>query len=213
MTDRALPRATPRLPPPASRVIRLPPPPVTRSRFPPVAEVSGNTEQSPDNDVSSSTSTPTQEKRKLDNKESSLKKRKYDGSNIQFGFTSSGDWITTVCRLCRNAVKSFDKTVFTRRHLQTKHANLKGQSLSFFQHKLKDLKQRQKSIEALSQNTNYNSLQASVRVSYLITKQAKPHTIGENLILPAAKKIVKCMNEEKMARELDVIPMSNTRGG
>lgn len=177
-----------------------------------VAEVSGNTEQSPDNDVSSSTSTPTQEKRKLDNKESSLKKRKYDGSYIQFGFTSSGDPDSPLpqCVVCAETLSNHSlKPSLLRRHLETKHANLKDQSVSFFQHKLKDLKQRQKSIEALSQNTNDNALQASFRVSYLIAKQAKPHTIGENLILPAAKEIVKCMFGEKMARELDVIPMSN----
>lgn len=177
-----------------------------------VAEVSGNTEQSPDNDVSSSTSTRTQEKRKLDNKESSLKKRKYDDSYIQFGFTSSGDPDSPFpqCVVCAETLSNHSlKPSLLRRHLETKHGNLKDQSVSFFQHKLKDLKQRQKSIEALSQNTNNNALQASFRVSYLIAKQAKPHTIGENLILPAAKEIVKCMFGEKMARELDVIPMSN----
>lgn len=175
-------------------------------------EVSGNTEQSPVDDVSPSTSTSTHQKRNLDDKESSLKKRKYDDSYIQFGFTSSGDpdFPLPQCVVCAETLSNHSlKPSLLRRHLETKHANLKHESVSFFQHKLKDLKHRQKSIEALSLNTNSNALQASFRVSYLIAKQAKPHTIGENLILPAAKEIVKCMFGEKMARELDVIPMSN----
>ncbi|CAB3251550.1 unnamed protein product [Arctia plantaginis] len=151
-----------------------------------VAEVSGNTEQSPDNDVSSSTSTPTQEKRKLDNKESSLKKRKYDDSYIQFGFTSSGDpdFPLPQSVVCAETLSNHSlKPSLLRRHLETKHANLKDQSVSFFQHKLKDLKQRQKSIEALFQNTNDNALQASFRFheEFLFCSTLSIRTTGEDI--------------------------------
>ncbi|GBP35935.1 Zinc finger BED domain-containing protein 5 [Eumeta japonica] len=95
-----------------------------------VAEVSGNTEQSPDNDVSFSTTTPTQEKENLITRNRLSKK----GNMMVVVFSSVLQALETLILHCH----------------KTKHANLKDQSVPFFRHKLKDLKQRQKSIEALS---------------------------------------------------------------
>ncbi|GFW65219.1 SCAN domain-containing protein 3 [Trichonephila clavipes] len=46
-------------------------------------------------------------------------------------------------------------------------------------------------------------------VSYKIARCKKPHTIAEELILPAAIKIVETMFGDNFAKELQSIPLSN----
>jgi len=46
-------------------------------------------------------------------------------------------------------------------------------------------------------------------VSLRIPKCGKPHTIGEELILLAAKDMVTCMLGEPSAKQLDMISLSN----
>ena len=49
---------------------------------------------------------------------------------------------------------------------------------------------------------------ASYEVVYLITKDKKLHTIGETLIKPAAVSISKIMHGDKIADEVEQIPLS-----
>ncbi|XP_050066008.1 zinc finger BED domain-containing protein 5-like [Aphis gossypii] len=53
------------------------------------------------------------------------------------------------------------------------------------------------------------SVEASFLVSLRIAKCGKPHTIGEELILPAAKDMVTCMLGAPSAKQLDMILLSN----
>ena len=46
-------------------------------------------------------------------------------------------------------------------------------------------------------------------VSLRIAQTSKPHTIGESLILPAAKDIVTCLFGPNAAKKLDVVPLSD----
>ena len=54
-----------------------------------------------------------------------------------------------------------------------------------------------------------NPLWASYRVSYIIAIKGLPHTIVEDVCLPAAKEIVECMIGEREANKLDMIPVLN----
>ena len=56
---------------------------------------------------------------------------------------------------------------------------------------------------------NTKAVEASYRVSQLIAKAGKPHTIGENLILPAAKQIVEVMLGEKAVQPINLISLSD----
>jgi tetrahydromethanopterin S-methyltransferase subunit F len=56
--------------------------------------------------------------------------------------------------------------------------------------------------------TSTKALLASFKVSYLISKTKKPHTIGETL-LPAAMKMCEIMHGEKYGEALKTIPLSN----
>lgn len=52
-------------------------------------------------------------------------------------------------------------------------------------------------------------MEASYRVAKLIAKAGKPHTIGETLILPAAKEMVGVMCGEKVRKQLNLISLSD----
>lgn len=63
-------------------------------------------------------------------------------------------------------------------------------------------------MTATSSN-NEKAVEASYRVSLLIAKAWKLRTIGENLILPAVKQVVKTMFGEKSSKELNTISLSD----
>ena len=50
---------------------------------------------------------------------------------------------------------------------------------------------------------------ASFKVAYRIAKCKKPHTIAEELVLPAALDLVSTMIKESVAQKLKVVPLSN----
>ena len=52
-------------------------------------------------------------------------------------------------------------------------------------------------------------MEASYRVSLLIAKARKPHTIGEELIMPCAKEMVSLIIGEDMVSKLGIVPLSN----
>ncbi|XP_076069774.1 zinc finger BED domain-containing protein 5-like [Oratosquilla oratoria] len=57
---------------------------------------------------------------------------------------------------------------------------------------------------------NYNSCQSSTyAVAYLFAQRKEAHTIGEDLIKPAAVAMCRAMHGEKVAGDLDTIPLSN----
>lgn len=57
--------------------------------------------------------------------------------------------------------------------------------------------------------TNKQALEASYLVSLRIAQTGKPHTIGETLILPAAKDLVTSILGQAAATKLDVVSLSN----
>ena len=49
------------------------------------------------------------------------------------------------------------------------------------------------------------SLKASYKVSLMIVKQKKAHTIGENLVLPAAKVMVRCVFGDESVKKVNSV--------
>nr|XP_022902365.1 zinc finger BED domain-containing protein 5-like [Onthophagus taurus] len=97
-----------------------------------------------------------------------------------------------------------------RRHLQTKHEQYVTKDIDFYQNKLRDLKASQKLIEKTAfGSNNEKAVIASYQVALLIAKSGKPHTIGENLILPAVKTIVTTMLGDNAAKDFNLIAVSN----
>ncbi|GBN87939.1 Zinc finger BED domain-containing protein 5 [Araneus ventricosus] len=50
---------------------------------------------------------------------------------------------------------------------------------------------------------------ASYLVSYRIAQAGEAHTVAENFIKPCVKDIIECMFDEKAAKVIDTIPLSN----
>ncbi len=58
-------------------------------------------------------------------------------------------------------------------------------------------------------SVNESALLASYKVAYRVAKAGKPHTIAENLILPAALDMVEIMVSKQEANKLKNIPLSD----
>jgi hypothetical protein len=93
-------------------------------------------------------------------------------------------------------------------HFETKHGDLKHKPLEYFQRKLFDLSASKGQIMSFS-GVNMKAVGASYKVSLRIAKAGKPHTIGESLLLPAAKDMDSSVLGEKVAKQLESIPLSN----
>jgi hypothetical protein len=81
---------------------------------------------------------------------------------------------------------------------------------NFPKNKEQELRQSRKLIKKIATGScNENAVKASYEVSMLKAKAGKPHTIAEELILPAAKAMVSAKVGEKAAKDLNLVTLSN----
>lgn len=133
--------------------------------------------------------------------------RKYDQSYMQFGFTELAN--KPQCVVCSEVLSAESmKPSKMKRHLETKHFALKDKPVEFFQRKLLSLRSQQVNITDLS-NVSKNARKASYEVALKIAKKGKPHTIAEELILPAAIDMVSNIISPQDAEKLKKLPLSN----
>jgi len=95
-----------------------------------------------------------------------------------------------------------------KRHLETNHKHMVGKPRDFFSRKSKELKQ-ERSTFFMNASIPKNALIASYKVVYRIVKCKKPHTIAEELILPAAIDMVNIMVGESTGKLLSNVSLSN----
>jgi DNA-binding TFAR19-related protein (PDSD5 family) len=95
-----------------------------------------------------------------------------------------------------------------KRHLETKHPASKDKPVEFFQRRLQELRASHKCLTA-SCSKQEQALWASYLVAYRIAKAKKPHTVAEELILPAAMDMVREVLDQSAADKLKTIPLSN----
>ena len=155
----------------------------------------------------------TTEKEKTDgpNQSKCQPKRKYDEAYLALGFTVAevGAEERPVCVLClRQLAADSMRPNKLRRHLETSHPTHVDKPIFFFQRKLTEYRQQEKRmVKAVSVNSK--AQMASYRVAYRVAQCKKPHTIAEQLILPAAVDMVSIMLDETSAAKLKTIPLSN----
>lgn len=102
------------------------------------------------------------------------------------------------------------KPSLLKRHFESKHKDLVKKEVQYFERLLEDFKSRKNNIKQFfGAEQNENALKTSYKVSHLIAKSGKNHTIGENLILPAAVEIVSCMFGKKEGKIVKTISLSN----
>ena len=88
------------------------------------------------------------------------------------------------------------------------HPNCADKDVAFFQHKLKSI-QGQRNVMKAFTSKNKLAVYSSYVASYQIAKQKKSHSVGEDLIMPVMKEVVKIMIGEKESKKLDAISLSN----
>lgn len=71
------------------------------------------------------------------------------------------------------------------RHMETHHSFLKAKPIEYMQQMLRDFKGQQ-TLMRKSAKVSENALKASYLVALRVAQCKKPHTIAEQLILPAA---------------------------
>ena len=95
-----------------------------------------------------------------------------------------------------------------KRHLIANHNNLSGKSREFFARKLTGMNKQSVELSNFL-DTPVKAQFASFKVASRIAKCKKPHTIAEELVLPAALDLVSTTIGESVVQKLKVVPLSN----
>jgi len=148
-----------------------------------------------------------------DDQQKQPKKRKYNDSYIRYGFTVLGN--KPQCVVCSEVLSAESmKPSKMIRHLETKHPSLKTKPVDFFERKMSVLDCQKSVVSQLSGgNVSKKSPLASYQVALRVAKKGKPHTIAEDLMLPAAQDMVSTMVGPGAASKLSCIPLSNDSVG
>ena len=127
------------------------------------------------------------------------KSRKYSDNYLDFGFTSvlqNGEE-KPQCVICNKILASESMLPNKlKRHLTSSHPQFESKSRSFFARKLNDMKRQVSTISKFTQFPS-KALLASYQVAHRIAKCKKPHSIAEELILPAAIDLATTMIGER----------------
>lgn len=140
------------------------------------------------------------------------KTMRYDVSYLKFGFTlikSNGEE-KPQCVLCSEVLASTSlKPSKLRRHFETKHPSAINKDVDFFKRQAERLhKSRLDDTGMFSQNFKAG-LKASYEVSRKIAAAKKPHSIGEQLILPCCKDIISNVLGSSELDKLKHVSLSN----
>jgi hypothetical protein len=140
-------------------------------------------------------------------------KRKYSEDCVTFGFTCCLDRDGTekpqssFCAkvLCNDNMRPAK----LQEHFAIVHPGNSGDSLE----SLKQKKARFHSSSTLPKlgfgSTHKPLLETSYKVEYLVAKNKKPHTIGENMIMPCAPQMVEVVLGKEQRKQTAEIPLSN----
>ena len=128
------------------------------------------------------------EENRIAKKKKATFKRKYQESYLNYRFIATGspNSSSLLCiiysgRPSKEAMKPSKLLC----HMQTEYSALKDKPLEFFKRKKKCEHEEQKQLSKAITSSNVSAL----RASFLVAKAMRPFTIGEELIMPAAKDI------------------------
>ena len=94
-------------------------------------------------------------------------------------------------------------------HFENEHSDCKDKDISFFQRKVDTVKRTMLDATGDFHSSSVSALEASYIVSLQISKAKKPHRVGEELILPCTKAIVRFLIETDAERTLNTISLSD----
>ncbi|KAE9542272.1 hypothetical protein AGLY_003399 [Aphis glycines] len=139
--------------------------------------------------------------------------KKYSIEYLKFGvIVSPTNEKLPLCLICE---KTFSNKAMKpsrmKEHLMKKHSDKSNKNILYFSD-LKNKFEKQKTISGLFNKTHLNNdkgLFVSYKVSLLVAKCGKPHTIGEKLILFAVETILKSMTSLNVTDITSSIFLSN----
>ena len=152
---------------------------------------------------SSLTEQPSGNMEKTKTNHSSIKKRKYKESYLQYGFTYTcvNNEHQPMSLICNKSLASESmKPIKLKRHVTKKRASYAEKLLAYLKTLLQSMKKQMLSMETHAL-TNSKHLCAPYEVSYLIATSKKPFTIGEELVFPVAVRMTEIIHDHKYADE------------
>lgn len=162
------------------------------------------------NTTASGTSQPVPSGSSVQNKKTSGN-RSFSTDFIKFGFRryENNKMVQPQCVVCGEILANESlKPSKLKRHLDTKHPNVKNKPTEYFERLNDQFKSSTNSMKTYCHAT-VSAVKASYLLAYRIAKNNKPHTIGENLILPAAIDMCTEILGKEAANKLKTIPASN----
>lgn len=138
------------------------------------------------------------------------KKRKYDDDYIKYGFIESSiNSGRPQCVICNKLLSNEAlKPAKLKRHLAKQHPEFEHKPKDFFIRK-KEACTKQTAMFTSTLISNDKALKASYLVAQRVARAKKPHTIAENLILPAALDMCEVLLGKDSCAKLKTIPLSN----
>ncbi|KAG8234802.1 hypothetical protein J437_LFUL006635 [Ladona fulva] len=144
------------------------------------------------------------------NYSSKKKCRQYNVDYLKYGFIQSPiNKHMPMCLLCERVFSN--KAMKPSRlidHSRKAHPDKTEKTLTFFQ-SLRDRVQNHSILSSMLCNASIhitNGLRASYNISLLIAKSGKPHTIGEELILPAVSEVLRSVLHKPPYDTIEIIP-------
>ncbi|KFD50095.1 hypothetical protein M514_09055 [Trichuris suis] len=139
--------------------------------------------------------------------------REYIGEYLRFGVAvSPGREHLPVCLLCERVLSNESmKPPRMKMHLMRRHPDKSNMDVSYsraLREKVMKKRTLNSMISSLSK-PDRDGLAASYRISLLIAKAGKPHTIGEELIMPAIAEILEAVLHQNARDVTRKIPLSN----
>ena len=141
-----------------------------------------------------------------------MSKIKYNEEYLKYGFVSvqhRGECLPQ-CVICiKTLSNSAMKPSLLKRHLESNHSDKKNRGKSYFERLGENVKRQRLDHTGQSYQKSIGILYSSYEVSLLIAKNMKAHTIAENLVLPAARILVRNLIGEKEVGKLNSVSLSN----
>ncbi|CDW54206.1 zf-BED domain containing protein [Trichuris trichiura] len=139
--------------------------------------------------------------------QASKKCRQYSSEYLRFGFAViPGTEQLPVCLLCERVFSNETmKPSRMKRHLKRRHPNMSNKEVSHY----RALREKVMKKRTPNSKADRDGLAASYRISMLIAKAGKPHTIGEKLMMPAIAEVLETVLQQNAHDVTRKISLSN----
>ena len=144
---------------------------------------------------------------------SKKKCRQYSTDCLKFGFIPSSTNVQLpMCLLCERTFSNESmKPSRLQDHFSKMHSDKNDKDLSFFKELKRSFESRSTITACFLKHMKQldKGLELSYKLSLLIAKNGMSHTVGENLIIPAAKEIIQTLIPSTSHDVTSCIPLSN----